>query len=152
MPALAQYVLRVSGRLEGEKSSLGDSKAQFDEIFKRPDCSAKDRDSGEGWPQGVWLPDYDLCHWHLAVETPKRDPSTTLFDFRTEINRTKEGQLYDNRKEMLLDVDWFYNSVEKKWNRDLKEQLMGFNDRWKQLLLCRLWFCEWRWYCGNGGY
>jgi hypothetical protein len=152
MPALAQYVLRNCGHFKGEKEALIDAEAEFNGIFQKPDRSAKSREGDEGWPHGVWLPSYNLCHWKATVETPQRYPDVTLFDFRAEINGTKSGQLYDNKYEMLKDVEWFYSSVEKKWHKELVSHITGFNERWKGKVLCRLWFCEWRWYCGNGGY
>lgn len=150
MPSRATYILKIHGRLTvapgSDPQTETDFKKDFEELFPKPVAPAPDGN----WPAGFLLEGYQICHWEPRVESAC-EGKYTLLDFRAEINSFKTGQLFDNRNTLLEDVAWFYSYAIKKWHRDLRDQLVGFNDKWRSVILDEVWFRDWQWYCGNGG-
>lgn len=174
MGSRAQYVLRIAGRVKGNaapavKTSLD---AEFDKIFGKepvtPGTASFDDQPGPGWPNGVVLKNYLACQWRssrdkaYAEATPDEKtkyqakcgapwPDDYMYGFRAEIHHHLDGSLYLNREKMLPDVKWFYHNREYKWHCDLVRLLWKLNEDHKTIILERIWFREWQWYCGNGG-
>lgn len=162
MASRGQYLLRIGGRLTGSNVQKGVVETVLKElqIFDRPDTNSAEGVPGGkrtgGWPKGFILKGYTVCQWtppQLLVDSPKE--GDTMINFRAEIHHTLPGSLFENKKKMLLDVDWFYNSRDCKWHEDLRRKLDQLNaeleGKYGEALVERVWFRDWQWYCGNGG-
>lgn len=171
MASRGQYLLRISGRTRPTTKSeaLIELKSAVEEIFATAPSKgtgALSNAPGDRWPTGFLLRGYSVCQWHLSPlysdkpYEPKhkedRDrylsyPDENTIDFLAEAHHTLTGSLYFNRHTMLDEVRWFYHHREYEWHRDLVNRLEKLNARFASVLLERVWFRDWKWYCGNGG-
>lgn len=171
MASRGQYLLRIAGRTKPnqEAKALDGLKAELEAIFGKPPgkgTGALTNTPGDEWPTGFVLTDYSVCQWHLSPlyrdkpYEPKHPsdkakylkwPDESTIDFIAEVHHTLPGPLYFNRHTMLDEVRWFYHHREYRWHMDLVDRLERLNARYAAVLLERVWFRDWKWYCGNGG-
>ena len=173
MASRGQYLLRISGRTRPnqEDSLLNGLRRDLESIFgKQPGGGTASfaNNPGDDWPAGFVLRGYSVCQWHLSPlfqdkpYAPKHDddrknprwlkyPDESTIDFIAEVHHTLTGPLYFNRHAMIDEVKWFYHHREYKWHADLVDLLEKLNAKYAKILLERVWFRDWKWYCGNGG-
>jgi hypothetical protein len=148
MPSRASYVLKVAGALKGAPRANARLIGDFQRIFPpRPPGRAR----RGGWPGGFVLGGYGVCLWSSTAEAYAPERDQTLLTFRSEISVLAPGQLYDNREAFLRHVRWFYHYREQPWHRELSARLRELNERYRDHIICPIWFRDWQWYCGNGG-
>jgi hypothetical protein len=167
MASRAQYMLKIGGRLKGDASAktFKDIKERLDDIFApiSAGTGAFTDEPGDGWPKGFILKNYSVCQWALSLDKPHKpehpeDKKTyktyseeVMVTFRAEVHHNREGSLFLNRLYMLPDVNWFYHYRKYLWHEQLMEKLEELNDEFKNILIEKIWFRDWQWYCGNGG-
>lgn len=177
MPTRTSYLLRLSGRLDGKwvesdprnkdkRIPIGVMKEIIEQFGARPESkdaagepaaenapppSLDQKGHGVGWPEGFVLKGYDVCEW--CPDAEEYQGEQTLFNLRVEAHRSQPGTLYDNDKDILPKVRWFYTYRDYEWHRDLKRRLYKANDlaKAKGVLIEPIWFREYQIYCGNGG-
>jgi hypothetical protein len=159
--------------------ALGALQEDLKKVFHRPGPGigkSGQFDTG-AWPDGFVLQGYNVCQWEPATEadadvydypfnpTHSTDieekkkaaadneawPNEIMFNFRAEVHRARAGSLYLNRLYMLPDVEWFYHYRKYRWHKDLTKRLIELNTKHQALLIERIWYRDWQWYCGNGG-
>lgn len=154
MPSRASYLLIIAGRLRGHPRTNTGIIKQIQGLFAPP------RGRGTGgpaareaeWPRGFVLRGYNVCVWSAEADAYGPNRNETLFTFRAEIHHSRPGTLYDNRRNMVPEVRWFYNYRRYRWHRDLINRLRRVNEEIaKGKLIVPIWFCAYQWYCGNGG-
>jgi len=175
MASRGQYLLKIGGRLRGntEPRVLADLRARAASIFADPDTrgtAAFDNRPGDGWTRGFILVDFAVCQWTLSIDGPyepndpqdirQRDedrrngrawPDEIMLTFQAEVHHTRDGSLFLNRRRMIPEVKWFYNYRRYRWHAELSQALNELNHTFQASLIERVWFRDWKWYCGNGG-
>ncbi len=171
MASRGQYLLKIGGRTKPnlESKVLSGLKAELEKTFMQPKgagTGAFNNAPGDGWPIGFVLKGYDVCQWKLSPlftdkpYEPKHPDDKKKYtkwsdensiEFLAEVHHTLDGSLYFNRHVMLDEVKWFYHHREYKWHIQLAELMEELNDKFASVLRDRIWFRDWKWYCGNGG-
>ena len=168
MASRAQYMLKIGGRLRGDKAGLkafAPLKTRLTKIFAPigAGTGAFGDKPGDGWPKGFILKNYSVCQWDLSLDRPHRPEhpkdkkayrkysEEVMVTFRAEVHHNRQGSLFLNRLYMLPDVNWFYHYRKYLWHTQLTEKLNQLNRDFQKDLIERIWFRDWQWYCGNGG-
>lgn len=172
MASMSSYVLKIAGSFDGRPEENANIIQRIDQAFGDPPkegTGVPDKTPGDGWPNGFVLQGYRLCVWrrdpgptehfdpddsdyYKKVTDTKATKYVTQYTFFTEVNRFRLGTLFAKREEMLPEVKWFYHYAQYEWYRALLRILKTINNEMipEKQRIHPIWFCDWRWYCGDG--
>lgn len=153
MPVRVTCALGIGGRLAGPPEANDGILALLRVLLPKETPAGV----GGGWPGGLATHGWRITSWNSAAEVGGEDDRETRLTFRCELSTLLDGTIYDCRDELTYTLFHdFTHYRDTVWHKDLKVRLEELNHAIVQRygsgrLIEKIWFREWRFWCGNGG-